>query len=302
MKRVLFITVYVGLVALYGVFNQLTVVHVGALVLWLALFLTQKTSKQAIAILPAMGAILAYDFLRVFAPSSLGRLATEPVIAIETALFGTESGRLPPELLVDIYHPILDFISGPVYGNHVTGFAIVGIYLLVRFPNATRVDQFFWGFLALNLAANTIQLLFPVAAPWYVDLHGLVAPTVLPDSNPAGLIRFDELVGVTYFQDLYGKASYPFGAMPSLHVAFPTWAALFCQRVWTRTAAIGFALLTCFFAVYTNHHYLIDVVAGLALAVAIRFVVERPAAIRFFAFVRGKLSTIVAPLESNARV
>jgi membrane-associated phospholipid phosphatase len=83
---------------------------------------------------------------------------------------------------------------------------------------------------------------------------------------------------------MYGRASDVFGAMPSLHVAYPLlvliegWATF---RPVVRAAAGAFYVAMCFAAVYLDHHWVLDVVAGtaycLVVAVAARAVSRRAA-------------------------
>src|SRR5260370_17040837 len=88
-------------------------------------------------------------------------------------------------------------------------------------------------------------------------------------SSAAGCARFDALLGIDYFSSFYSRNPNVFGAMPSLHVTYPLTVVWYTwDRGWAwRIAAIGFALLVSFAAVYLAHHYLIDVIAGAALAV-----------------------------------
>ena len=62
-----------------------------------------------------------------------------------------------------------------------------------------------------------------------------------------------------------------FGAVPSLHVAYATLVVcvVWSQARWLRAAALGFALSIAFAAVYLRHHYIIDVVAGVLLALLV---------------------------------
>lgn len=230
------------------------------------LYAIPKTRAIGAVLAPLLASVLVYDSLRIFAQGSLTRLMTKPVVELETALFSTD-GHLWVTLLQDHTFVFLDVLSGLVYANHATMIIITGLVIMaLSGKTRDRAAVYFWAFLALNLAANIIQIIFPVAPPWYVDLHGLTAPTLVPISNAAGLVRFDQAIGQSYFANLYGTASYPMGAMPSLHVAFAVWTPLFARGIWRWPLGI-FAVATAFFAVYTNHHYIIDVIAGTGFAV-----------------------------------
>src|SRR5207245_8769212 len=61
-------------------------------------------------------------------------------------------------------------------------------------------------------------------------------------------------------------------AYPPLHVAYPllaVWAAFLTPQLrGARVPTIGFFLLMCLSAVYLQHHYVIDVLLGIAYASA----------------------------------
>ena len=58
--------------------------------------------------------------------------------------------------------------------------------------------------------------------------------------------------------------------MPSLHVAYPLvvlLAVLGMKQRWIKIVAFLFFVLIAFAAVYLAHHYIIDAIAGIAVAV-----------------------------------
>ena len=191
--------------------------------------------------------------------------------AAERALFGvdTPAGRVA---LVDLVaarpHVALDLLCGATYLLYVAAVFCTTAYLFAR--RSPRAARLAWAFFATNALGWTIWLLFPAAPPWYVDRYGL-GPVVLDAaSDPAGASRFDALVGLPLFASYYAKSANIFGAMPSLHVAYATLPAL---AVWPlgarwRVAGAAWALLMAFSAVYFRHHYILDVLAGAAVALA----------------------------------
>ena len=96
--------------------------------------------------------------------------------------------------------------------------------------------------------------------------HGLSEPVNLTiKSNPGRLIAVDDYLGISYFKMFYGRNSNVFGALPSLHCAYP----LLCW-VHSTTALpnghwifLGNAILTGFAAIYLRHHYIIDALLGI---------------------------------------
>ena len=60
--------------------------------------------------------------------------------------------------------------------------------------------------------------------------------------SAAALLRVDHLLGISYFQDFYGRGMTTFGAFPSMHCAFPMVGLLRLARRGMEDAAASFAL------------------------------------------------------------
>lgn len=105
------------------------------------------------------------------------------------------------------------------------------------------------------------------------------------------------MLGYPYFQSMYARASSVFGAVPSLHSAYPFivavegWAAFGRAG---RTFAVLFAVSMWFSAVYLDHHWVIDVVLGVAYGAAASGLVR---AVRRFA----PRAAPAAPVSSPSR-
>lgn len=190
----------------------------------------------------------------------------------ELALFGVHTGSqvvIPAEWLSHHTHAILDFFCGFAYMTYMfETFIVVAVLYLAR--DLERSARLAWAFLVVNVLGQAMWLLFPAAPPWYVAAHGLGPPdfSVLPSA--AGAARFDALVGWSYFQEFYARSRNVFGAMPSLHSAYPVVVLLVVwtiPRWWVRAGAAAFAVLVAFAAVYLYHHYVLDVVAGVAVGI-----------------------------------
>jgi membrane-associated phospholipid phosphatase len=114
--------------------------------------------------------------------------------------------------------------------------------------------------------------LVPTAPPWWAGQNGHL-PHVRRIMVEAGTEFWGEL-----WQRLYDSLGRnPFAAMPSLHFGTSVMAAHVLGEVgrkeavlgWTYAAALGFAL------VYLGEHYVTDLVAGFALAEAVRLAAPR---------------------------
>lgn len=271
------------LVALYGWLNPLRLTHWALLTLLATLCLANRTTRGlAVAVWPAAIFGFAYDLMRLLLARDYSMQPSANVHALEVALFGWMSpadGALGP---VDFFHAhhwlVLDFAAAAWYSTHVPSVILVGLYIWWRThrqhePSRARLDKYFWGFLLFNLAGMLVWAIWPVAPPWWVQAHGFAAPQTLAlpgglVGSPAGLARIDAWLGYPYFASIYEQSTYVFGAMPSLHAAAPIWVALWTRRRALRTLLWGYALAMSFFAVYLNHHYVVDVLAGAALAVS----------------------------------
>jgi membrane-associated phospholipid phosphatase len=222
---------------------------------------------------PFVVAAVAYEALR-----GLVRLRHDTDVhvgalaALDASLFSvdTGSGSLPlTDLVSAAPHPVLDVICGVAYLLFLP--ELFGLAVYFFFTSRPRMLQVSLGFLLTNLLGWGIWLLYPAAPPWYVDAFG-TGPVVLDAaSSPAGIARLDSLVGLPIAATFYAQSANVFGAMPSLHVAYPTMVALVCWPLGgrLRVATVVYAAVVAYAAVYLRHHYVLDVVAGLGVAVAV---------------------------------
>lgn len=229
-----------------------------------------------------------YDAQRHWAEAVRATVRVAEPHAWELRWFGLrEGGQLvtPAAWLQTRTHAALDLVCGAAYLLFIPVFLAVAVWWRFRakLPGADRV---MWALLGLNLTGYAVYLLYPAAPPWYVDRHGLgpAVLTALPEA--AGAARFDALLGVNWFAGYYGRNANVFGAIPSLHVGQTFLAVLYAWQFRSlRGFTTGFWLLVCFASVYLNHHYVIDGLAGMALALGVWAAIEGwarrgPAALR----------------------
>jgi membrane-associated phospholipid phosphatase len=192
---------------------------------------------------------------------------------LELALFGVpaEGG---PIILSEWFargrtHPILDLACGFAYVTYMfETFIVVGVLYVTR--DEERALRLAWAFLCCNVIGMAIWLAIPAAPPWYVAQYGLGPAQHDVPASAAGAARFDELVGIPYFAGFYARSRNVHGAMPSLHTAYPVVVAcmVWAQGGWARWGSVAFAALVALAAVYLYHHYVLDVIAGIATAMA----------------------------------
>jgi len=198
----------------------------------------------------------------------------------EMALFGVAVGDGPMGTLHDIVQArpslALDALCAVPYGTYI--YAVIGAAVYLYRRDFLRMQRFAWTFLLLNLAGFATYHLYPAAPPWYFHAHGCVVDLAAHASAGPNLARVDALMGVAYFHGFYGRSNDIFGAVPSLHVAYPTLLAIETWpylRLPLRVLAVAYATLMCVAAVYLDHHWVIDVVLGLAYTAALLTLVRR---------------------------
>jgi len=169
----------------------------------------------------------------------------------------------------------LDVLCAIPYGTFL--FAVMACVIYFYFKDRAAMRQLGWGFFVLNLAGFVTYHLLPAAPPWYFHEHGCVVDLAAKASTGARLAHVDQLLGFGYFRGMYGRASDVFGALPSLHVAYPLLIVLCGYRSFgpvLRVASIAYFVTMCFAAVYLDHHWMVDVLLGLAYTLVLYPVVR----------------------------
>lgn len=236
-------------------------------------------------LMPLLLTGIVYDSQRFYSDYIRGPIHVREPYLFDKTFFGihTATGVLTPNEWCQLHTlPLLDLITGFMYLFFIAIYVLFAGYFafvrprLKRDSNPVAGLQMMWGFFWLNLLGYTTYYWYAAAPPWYVALKGLGPADLSVAANPAGCIRFDQLLGTHFFTGMYGRSADVFGAIPSLHVAYPLMSVYFAFRLGTgRLFAIAFYLLMCFSAVYLNHHYLLDILWGSVYALAISLLIER---------------------------
>ena len=133
------------------------------------------------------------------------------------------------------------------------------------------IEWFAIVFLLVNWIGFVGYYAHPAAPPWYVMHYGFT-PVLNTLGEVAGLGRFDELIGVSLFHGIYCHSSNVFAAVPSLHAAYVFSAFLYAVIGKCHRCVQGLLLFISagiwFAAVYTSHHYIIDILLGILTAFA----------------------------------
>ena len=226
--------------------------------------------RLALIGLPYLLYALVYDSMRWYAD-----YIRSPIVHVhepydfDLRWFGIH-GLTPNEWLQRNTSAALDLICGLAYTPmlFIGESVLLSIYFIAK-GKVRRAERFTWIFVIANFIGFACYYIYPAAPPWYVSDHGF-AVDLSVHASPAGAIRFDQLIGIPLMQGFYGKSADVFGAIPSLHVVYPFLAVIYgwyLRRF--RLIAAAYFLLVCFAAVYLNHHYLLDIFLGLAIALAV---------------------------------
>lgn len=212
---------------------------------------------------------IIFDYMKAFPNYSYSTVHIAGLYNLEKHFFGiNEAGHIitPNEYWRIHGYTFLDLLTGLFYLCWIP--VPLGFAAYLFFTRKRQFLYFSLTFVVVNLLGFVVYYSYPAAPPWYIQHHGFHFFRATP-GNTAGLAKFDAYFHINLFKSIYSKGSNVFAAMPSLHSSYPLivmyygirnrlgWANLFFGTV---TVGIWFA------AVYTSHHYTLDVMAGILTA------------------------------------
>jgi hypothetical protein len=267
-------------IALTAVFVGLRPEHLLLSVLFCLLFFAGKASRKLIVgLLPFVIFGVSYDWMRVFPNYKVNPIDVEALYQLEKLLFGISDGGIkliPSEYFTAHPNSIADFFGGIFYLGWVPIPVAFALYLYFKNKKDLFL-QFSMVFLFVNLLGFAFYYLHPAAPPWYVMNYGF-EPILDTPGNMAGLARFDELTGIPLFNSIYGRNANVFAAVPSLHSAYLVIVLFYAFKNKSPFAILAtISIFMCgiwFTAVYTAHHYVIDVLLGILCALTGIFLFE----------------------------
>lgn len=248
--------------------------------LWLslllgALFFACRTSRKlVVALLPFIVFGISYDWMNIVHNYEVNPVDIQGIYETEKSLFGitaADGSRLTPNEFFALHTtPILDFLGGFFYLCWVPVPILFGLYLYFG-RQETVYLHFALVFLLVNFIGFAGYYIHPAAPPWYVAMHGFGFNLSTP-GEVAGLGAFDDMTGLGIFHGLYGRNANVFAAVPSLHSAYTLVAFIYSLKAkcpaWLRIFLAFVTLGIWFTAVYTSHHYIIDVAMGILCSLA----------------------------------
>jgi len=243
-----------------------------------------RAKRVFLGIMPIGIVGLFYDSMRFVKNVGLSpeRVHVCDLRALEIRWFGIQMNGQPATVHDWVQtHPnlALDVLCSIPYGTFIGAAALFALFLY--FVDYAAMRRFTSAFLAMNVLAFITYHVYPAAPPWYYHAHGCAVDLATRASEGPNLARVDAWLGVRYFGGFYGRSNDIFGAVPSLHVAYPLLIAIegyrpFALRgglAWLKWplrigSATFFIWMACA-AVYLDHHWILDVICGCAYALVV---------------------------------
>lgn len=230
-----------------------------------------RTKELLLGLYPVGLVFIVYDGMRPWQRVGLeeSRVLLCNLRAFEARLFGA-GGHTAHDYFQAHHSTVLDVLCAVPYATFILWCLAGAIWLYVKDRRAMR--RFMWGFFALNVAGFVTYHVLPAAPPWYFHAHGCAVDLATRPSEGPALARVDALLGIPYFHGMYAKGSSVFGALPSLHCAYPFLLVIEGWRSFgTRLRALALAYYGAmvFSAVYLDHHWIVDALLGTAYAAVV---------------------------------
>ncbi len=262
--------------------GRLRIDHVLAAVLVPVLAYSSRWTKRLlVAFSGFLGVAVLYDAMRFVQNVGLtpSRVLNCDLHAFELRWFGFDVGGVRYTLhdWFFAHHALwADVFFSIPYATFL--FLTVGYALYLFVVDERAAARFGWTFFLLNIVGFLTYHIVPAAPPWYTHTHGCTVDLATRASRGAALARVDEWLHFAYFQGFYGRSSDVFGAIPSLHVAYPLMIVWEARR---RQGWVALVLALCYWvwmsmaAVYLDHHWITDIVLGWAYALGAMWLMKR---------------------------
>jgi inositol phosphorylceramide synthase catalytic subunit len=232
-------------------------------------FYGPRTKSFFVDVSPYVAVAVAYDLVRYVRPFfvTADRVLACDLRAAELVLFRAGPNVTFQDYFAVHHSPAFDLLFAVPYTIFV--YLVIAYAGYLYFKDRARMRVYLWAFAFGNAMSFLCWLALPAAPPWYLRAHGCeIDPNALP--NAAALLRVDALLGIDYYRTFYSRASSIFGALPSMHCAYPVIGLLSAWRAagWrTRPLHIAYTVVMAVAAVYLDHHWVIDVLAGWFIAI-----------------------------------
>lgn len=240
--------------------------HLSFLLFVLVMFFASKTTRNLTL---GLGFFIIYwiiyDGMRVLPNYEVNPVHITEPYELEKSLFGISyqgDTLTPNEYCYAHKASYKGFLSGLFYLTWVPFPMLLSVYFF--FKNKPLLIRFSFTFLLTNLVGFVIYYLYPAAPPWYLIYHSGALDFTIP-GNAAQLVEFDQVIGYPLFEGMYNKNANVFAAIPSLHAAYPIVTFYFGRKInmlWLKVLLFIDILGIWVAAVYSLHHYIIDLLLG----------------------------------------
>lgn len=273
------VSLWLGITALFIGFRP---EHAAIAMLILGLFYASPTTRRlTVALIPFMIFGISYDWMNLLPNYEVNPVDTIGLYNTEKSLFGITGpdgvSLTPNEFFALHTTPFLDFICGIFYLCWVPVPMLFGVYLFLKKKDDAFI-HFALVFLFANFIGFAIYYIHPAAPPWYIEEYGSDV-IIGTHGSVAGLGAFDQMTGWNVFEGLYTRNSNVFAAVPSLHSAYTFIAFIYSVRsrcpLWVKSLLGIITVGIWFTAVYTSHHYLLDVLGGISVALLAFLIFEK---------------------------
>lgn len=263
----------------FGLIVSVDTMAVAFYILTIALYFgTETTRKLGVCFTPLFIYLICYSSLKILHNYNPFPIHNKGLYDLEVKLFGVHIDGMKVSLCEFFNQHInllSDIISGTFYITWAPFPILFGLWAFFK-KRRQLVFNFWLAFLIINIFGFIIYIVLPAAPPWYYLKYGA---DIIQDlgGEAAGLARFDKLIGFGLYDGMYSQGTNTFGALPSMHAAFPMVLSYYSFKYNNKILSTIFLLsMICiwFGAIYSNHHYVIDVLMGMSCAIIGIFLTE----------------------------
>lgn len=213
---------------------------------------------------------ITYDMMRGIA-DNLNEVHVSEIYYLELHLFGWMfGGEVPPIWAQQHQHIVVSTIAALFYTMHMGVPIFVGGLIYYVSDDREFFKEFTFAFILTSYLALLTFVIYPVAPPWYVADYGFVPPDQRMGlaESAAGLISVDKFFNNNFYGSIYRTFnSNAFAALPSLHSGYSYISALYFTKKYKHKGkkvylSFMYPMGVWFSAVYLNHHYIVDLIAG----------------------------------------
>ncbi len=247
----------------YGVLFQFSI-GVFFLILLPVTLILGRTTELVRELTPFLVLLLSYEALQGIA----GSLASGPVIQLVPHASTSETSSLVGTVQSTFYSPGLTDVASVLYGLH---FPLVMVSaVLLWYSDKSLYKRYVYSLVACSYVSLVFYVLVPSAPPWYTSAAtNLLQTQDVPQGSPNFFSALDSIGELIESDKL--------AAFPSLHAAY---VALFCYFTLRLRKSYGIVSVpitagVLFSTIYLGQHFIIDLVAGGAIAATCVLVVTR---------------------------